>query len=423
MALPFLYGSIPRGFPRGVHFRVGPDVSADPSEHMLDAQGRIDRASFEGDRVTLLSRRVVTPGGGRPTFGKGGRGFALRNPANTALLFHDGRLYAMWEGGRPTEVHPGTLETLANDVPLAGARPGLPLSIGALDRLVGLGGEAVGSHPCFDTATTTTAVLLSTIARGHVNYRIAEIEKTAVVRESSFKVNGFTAVHGGLSVTRDYCVAFAPALRLDWRACLGGSIPIADCVEHLPEPTAIHLVPRRGAPALTVRAERCFVTHTVNAYQTRTGHVVVDAMAADSLAQLKKLNVEMRRFVVDTGAARVDSFCIRRGPIEFPSINPNHAGRPYAFAYASVSPWGWCKTNVDTGETLVATCGDGPHAEPTFVPRDAAAAEDDGWLVGYVLSPQGIRLCVVDARTMTLCCKLDARGANAMGLHGVFVRQ
>ena len=186
-------------------------------------------------------------------------------------------------------------------------------------------------------------------------------------------------------------------------------------------PTAIHLISRRSGALTTVYAKQCFVTHAVNAYQTRTGHVVVDAMAASSLAHLKILNVGMRRFVVDVDARSCETSIVHHGPIEFPSIHPDHVGRVYRFAYAAVSPWGWCKMDVDTGETIVASCGDGPHAEPTFVPRAGSTDEDDGWIIGYVLSNRGKRLCIVDARTMKLCCELDASGANAMGLHGLFV--
>ena len=146
-------------------------------------------------------------------------------------------------------------------------------------------------------------------------------------------------------------------------------------------------------------------------------------MASDSITSLRLLNVNMRRFIIDAKKLECETVCIDKGPMEFPSIHPSYVGRAYRFAYASAaSPWGWRKINVDTGESRVASCGDGPHAEPTFVPRPGGEDEDDGWIMGYTIVKGGKRLCIVDAKTLEMCCEFDATGANSMGLHGCFVR-
>lgn len=351
----------------------------------------------------------------------------LHNPANTFLMHRGGRLFSLWEGGHPVEVDAETLETISVGVRVADARRGAPVStdVGALDSLLGLGGEAVGSHPVVDVASGRTVLLLSTVTPSRVKYRIAEIDDAGdVIRQRSLAIEGFTAVHGGMALTRDYYILFSPSLSLDLNKFFSGTVSVADCVGQRPgEPTAIHLIPRHPASSrvVTVQTTGCFVTHSVNAYQSRTGHVVVDVMASESLASLRKLSVSMRRFVIDAASRSFESVCISPGPMEFPAIHPGHAGLPYRFAYASAAPWGWVKLDVDTGESRVAACGDGPHAEPTFVPRPGGKDEDDGWIMGYILASAGKRLCIVDAKSMQRCCEFDATGSNALGLHGCFV--
>lgn len=271
MSLRLLQGVVPIAFPKGVHYRVGPDPTSNPDGHLLDGQGRVDRVSF-GAKVTLLSKRLVTPKDGRPTFGSGGSGFRLHNPANTSLTYHDSRLFALWEGGHPVEVHTETLETIATGVRIADARVGAPVStgIGLLDSVLGFGGESVGSHPVKDPEKGHTALLMSTVCRDCVKYRIAEIDaKGTIMHERFFSIDGFTAVHGGMALTRDYYIICAPSLALDLESYIRGKCPIADCVSQLEgAPIAIHLIPRRStARTATVLAAGCFVTHSVNAYQ------------------------------------------------------------------------------------------------------------------------------------------------------------
>ena len=142
----------------------------------------------------------------------------------------------MWEGGLPVEVHAETLETIAQHFQIAGAKVGLPVSSGfaTIDSVMGLGGEAVGSHPVTDRAAGITAVLMSTITHAQMLYRIAEIDRRGKIkRQRSFTVKGFTAVHGGISMTRDFYVVFAPSLSLGLGSYAMGNCSVADCVSQV----------------------------------------------------------------------------------------------------------------------------------------------------------------------------------------------
>lgn len=282
-------------FPPGWYARNGLDLGDKLLAHPLDAVGRVDRVAFPaplGNRqreAILESKRVDVPSGGRGMFGSGTQfGFSVQNTANTSLFRHGERLFAMWEGGLPTELDDFTLRTLGHSH-IAGARGGLPVTTGhaVLDVHLGMGGDAVSAHPLVDPMSGRAVLLLSSINvdASAVNYRIVELQPDdmGVERERLLHVPGFTHVHGGMFITRDYYILITPCMSLDIRGYVCGQ-PMADCIIHQQHaPTTLHVIPRcPGGSARSYEMPRCFVTHGVNAYQTYDA-IVIDAMVADCL--------------------------------------------------------------------------------------------------------------------------------------------
>ena len=480
-ALPILRGAIPVTFPPGWYARNGLDLGHALVDHPLDAGGFVDRVTFppaigaEPRVATLQTARVRVEPGGRGMFGSGNQfGFTVQNAANTSLFRHGGRLFAMWEGGLPTELEEPTLHTLGH-ARFAGARRGLPVTTGCafVDVRLGLGGDAVSAHPVMDPVTGRAVVLLSSIGLSRepvVQYRILELHPHSVAaeRERLLSVSGFTHVHGAMFVTRDFYILITPCMSLDARSYVMGHA-MADCIRHEHAPTTLHVIPRDAAgQARSYEMPRCFVTHGVNAYQTY-GTIVVDAMVADCLPhptakQRMMPDVRMRRIVLyeqspeakgcdlflhkkpkkaggargtwpfqacvprlgggrrlKTGHASLEMRDMYCGPVEFPCMNPRFVGRVYRFAYMTADPWGWVKVDVTTGRTWHVCCMDGPHLEPAFVPRSPEAAEDEGWIVGFVLRAGRSVFCIVDAQRMKVVCVMDAAEANQIGLHGFYV--
>jgi len=228
-------------------------------------------------------------------------------------------------------------------------------------------------------------------------------------------VEGFTAVHGGFAVTKDFYALFAPALSLDtWRFARGGAM--ADCVSQETTGTRLVVVDRysRAAPEVLNLDSDVFVTHIANAYQSGRD-LVIDAVTSGSLESLRAgRDVRLVRF--ETSAGAVSTRVLHTGPLEFPVMSPNEKGHPYRFVYACATPWGWIKQDVQTSQTWTVSCCNGPHTEPVVV-----TTEDGCWLVGVAFHRSGKKLCVVDAQTMLIRCVYDARDANALGLHGMWV--
>ena len=129
--LKVISGALPDGL-RGTWIRNGPGLQGRGGfryGHPFDGDGFVTRYAFGEDGVSYRGRYVLTrellaeQAAGRPLY----RGFgtnlpggvwtnALRmrfkNAANTSVMAHAGRLFALWEGGWPHELDPETLETV-----------------------------------------------------------------------------------------------------------------------------------------------------------------------------------------------------------------------------------------------------------------------------------------------------------------------
>lgn len=116
---------------RGTFFRIGPgryEVGGHAFGHAFDGDGMLHSITFGEAGVHYRNRFVQTPkyrdetaaqaivhrslghnvpGGFRKNIGK-----LPANCANTNVMWHGGHLLALWEGGRPYELDPATLETI-----------------------------------------------------------------------------------------------------------------------------------------------------------------------------------------------------------------------------------------------------------------------------------------------------------------------
>jgi len=116
---------------RGTFLRIGPGrnrIGGQKFGHWFDGDGMLHAATFRDDGVHYRNRYVRTPkylketaaqrivmrsfghnapGGWRKNIGK-----PPANCANTSMVWHAGKLLCLWEGGRPWEVEPHSLNTV-----------------------------------------------------------------------------------------------------------------------------------------------------------------------------------------------------------------------------------------------------------------------------------------------------------------------
>ena len=171
-------GTIPAELIGGVLYRNGPGLferGGREYNHMLDGDGYVLRFEFVDARTARFASKFVRTEEFaaeesaddvlyRGTFGTMRTGGPLRNAldlhqknlANTNILAWGGKVYALYEAGRPVELDPETLETIGEDDLDGRVNKGMFVSVGAGEKVesaLGIGGKAFTAHPHVDPNT------------------------------------------------------------------------------------------------------------------------------------------------------------------------------------------------------------------------------------------------------------------------------
>lgn len=403
----------------GVLYRNGPALLGSHGkryDHLFDGDGGITAVRFGGGRAEGAVRLVQTAGlaaeraAGRRLFGAYGTASAglprpipflrVKNAANTSVLLWGGRLFALWEGGRPTEVDPHTLRTY-----------------GQTD----LGGTVLGTfsaHPHYVASRDASYNFGLRYGRDCL-LSIYELPRLGrAKRIKTLALAGPTMMHDFIATDR-HLVFFAPPLRLNMLRAMLGLGSYASNLSWRPElGTEIIVVPIDD-PDRTVRIEAppFYQWHFANAYD-RDGRVVVDFIhyrdfsTSQWLAEITQgapssmWGSTLMRAELDLTRATAALSPLWEHPVEFPRIDPRRCGRQHRFlwmvahANAAASAQGPAdrivRFDTASGDVRWAHRDPGEYAsEPVFVPRPNATAEDDGWALVKVYDSRSHRSAVV----------------------------
>lgn len=450
-------GTIPPEL-NGAYFRNSADPTYPPllgRDIFLNGDGMVHSVRFENGHADLKTRYVRTEKfalerqARRALFG------AYRNPftdlpevagrdnntANTSIMWHHGKLYALKESGRPYELDPATLATL-----------------GERDFNGQLKRKTFTAHPKYDPETGEC------IAFSYNNQGVAskEIEvytlnaAGAFTRTESFEAPYCSMVHDFL-VSRHHIAFVICPMVCDWeRVKKGEPYWHWDNTKQ----TQVGIFPRKeGVKA--IRWYTCPVvamqTHTFNAWEEyvnggTTLHLDHFVTGSGWLSQFPDLhNPDAKekppfgeRWSFDLSGPQ-DQFTIRRlinhiG--EMPVIDPRFAmKRATQFYFGTHNPalgpmldWGpkgppfTCLGHYDEAQDKLDFYYAGPDSspeEPYFVPRSPDAPEGDGWMLAMVgrRAENRTDLVILDARhlsagpvaTIKFPCRVHE------GFHGIWV--
>ena len=390
-------GEIPAGL-EGAFYRNGPNPQFDPSDdyHWFGGDGMIHAFFVEGGKVRYRNRYVRTPkwevenAAGRQLFGTFGNPMTTdpsvlgqdSGLANTNILWHAGRLLALEEGHKPFELDPLTLR-----------------SRGYVDQYRG----RVTAHPKvdFDTGEMTwfgyssgEMPLNATVSYG-VTSGAGE-----VLRRDDFEAPYSSMVHDFLVTKAHVLFPILPLSGSLQRAMSGGPAYAWE-----PEKGAFVGVMARNAAVETIRwfeIDVCYVFHPMNAWEegTRIFADVMEYPAAPLFpnADGSRGQNTAARLVRWTFDLASDSNRIKREPLddltgEFPRFDERRAGLAYRhgwFAANSRAPSDLrfdaiAHLDLAAGKRVTYDLAPGDATgEPIFVPRSAAAAEGDGWVLSVV---------------------------------------
>ncbi len=423
----------------GSFFRNGPGLferNGQRYRHWFDGDGFLQRWSIDRTGVQYRGRFVGThkyeteQESGTfviPTSGGGIRpkaslvGTDSTNPSNTSVIEVNGELWALWEGGSAVRVDPVSLQTKGY-ADLGNATKGVPFSahprVGADGRMWNVG--SLGSRVVLyrlDRSGKLDKVALQSLGDEGYIHDFVLTGRSIVVVQCSTRSDGSRSVENG-SFGSLRGVAGKPM-----------RVHVFDC-------ETLEPIRQAELPA-------GFAFHFGNGWEDSAGTISFDIchdVNGDNMLEFFKpmqggfpnwQSASYRVTLPKAGAARFERLLER---VEFPRINPafNSRRNRYVFACCISDPASadWfdaiAKLDVDNGHSQYFRYG--PEwlvEEHVFVPRPAASAEDDGWLVGTALNwkRQQSALTIFDARH-------PGRGFMArawldktvpLGLHGNFV--
>jgi all-trans-8'-apo-beta-carotenal 15,15'-oxygenase len=413
-------GRLPEGL-AGTLYRNGPaknEVGGTPYAHLFDGDAMLSQFTLDGrggvryrNRYVRTTHYLKERSADKPLM----RGYgqqkpggplanAFRTPANTAnisVTWHAGHLLALWEGGRPWELDPDTLETM-----------------GEYDFDGELkGGYSYSAHPTWDPATGD--LFNFGIQFGpRTKLRTYRVDRNGGLHHLQTVPLPFATLNHDCALTRRYMVFVIDPLVLSLPRFLLGFESLDSAIKFdARRPTQIVLVPRDGGAPRIAECDAFFHYHINNAFEDGDD-VVLDLV---SYPDYDNIHRSLRKFK-DSAFDGIDTklWRMRVSPsdqitteevfsanCEFPQHDWRRTTSAHRFAYMAADTTidgtfdAVVKVDHETGAATTHALGAGQVAgEPIFVPRSADAAEDDGWLLSVVYSAaeHRSRLVVLDAR-------------------------
>ncbi len=380
LTLPCALGSVPPDL-AGVLFRNGPgrlERGGVPYGHPFDGDGHIVRLAFDQGQVHYTNRFVRTRGfvaeeaAGRILF----RGFGtnrpgglfanllrlnFKNTANTNVIWHGGRLLALWEGGLPHRLDPRTLETLGTEDFDGRLRNPFSRIERALAPYL-----PFSAHPHLDADTgdlynfgmifgaRSRLILYRVAADGALGQpRVHELERLSFVHD--------------FALTGRYLVFLLPHADFDIpRAILGLASPVASLKIATDRPLEALLIPRDGGPAIHLEAGPGFVFHIAQGHDREDGTLVLDVVrypeypAFDRLESLfaddgPAVMPRLERLLLDPGSRTCRTEALSDRGAELPRMTPETRDGTPPIIYSlgappdRRAPYLTCIQRLDTG--------------------------------------------------------------------------
>ncbi|GKY91431.1 hypothetical protein MPSEU_000115400 [Mayamaea pseudoterrestris] len=437
-------------------FKVGNDLVL----HPFDADGMLRAVTFKDGKAWFRNRFVETTGYlrekqankilHRGVFGTrkspswtNVMDVNLKNVANTHVLYHNDRLYCLWDAGAPVEVDPLTLKTINPHVTHYGDR--------------------FGAHYKEDPRTKTICSfgLHPGLPNPNNNHRLVVVEHSAhgkLLHRQEYTLPGLAMGHD-MALTDRYYVFLHPPCKMDLADFLLGRKGPAQCTQFDPTgSTTAWLIPRGGGPEIGIQLPLppVFCTHVSNAFENDQGHIVVDAVVADSMKicdgnsgveQTRPIWEDMNfddypafrlvRYTLDPVTRKLVSSRVLSGDtghLDFPIMHPENAGQPYKYVYCNTGasadknapPQGLAKFDVETGKLLEKWLPEPDEylSEVVIAPKGNAIAEDDVYLVATLIhSNANSKVVVFDGSDITRgpIGQAQLRQRLPHALHGSFL--
>jgi all-trans-8'-apo-beta-carotenal 15,15'-oxygenase len=307
-------------------------------------------------------------------FGNALRG-RVKNTANTSVLSWQGRLFALMEAGKPTEIDPHDLRTL-----------------GETD----LDGTIVSwfsAHPHRVASRRTTYNFGLEIGRQPRLHVYALPDQGAAERLTEIDLDGPVMLHDFVA-SDDHLIFFVSPVRIDVPRALLALRDFGDMLTWRPEMgTEVIVVPiDHPCAAVRFRTDAFFQWHFANAFRHGRG-LIVDYVRYPDLGSFYELGRpadgpglppslaagRYHRAVIDLDRLRLTSQPLWDQPCEYPRVHPRVEGGPHRYTWLTLGDMAGIGRLDDRGEMAEHRLPRHQRAsEPVFVPRAGGRDESDG---------------------------------------------
>jgi carotenoid cleavage dioxygenase-like enzyme len=371
-----VHGAIPREL-SGLYLRNGPNPRSGTSSHWFFGDGMVHGVALGDGAVRWYRNRWVRT----RTFLEnaalllpGGNVDRTTGPANTHVIEHAGRIFALVESSFPTEMT-RELET-----------------VGVCDFGRKLS-TAMTAHPKRCPRTGELHFFGYGFLPPYLTYHVLDAHGR-LVRSEEIMVAGPTMIHD-FAIT-DSCVIFMDLpVCFDLERAMRGSMPYRWNDDY---GARVGVMPRDGTGRDTrwFEVDPCYVFHTMNAFDDCDGNVVVDVARYDTLWRDSADHFDkarLHRWVFDVKSGRVAEAPLDDRAIEFPRVDERRVGGEHRYGYAVANPGGGVhqhptkllKYDLRSGRVDEHDFGPGRvPAEGVFAPACEEAEEDEGWVLTYV---------------------------------------
>ena len=304
----------------------------------------------------------------------------IKNPGNTHVLHWQGRLFALYETDRPTELSAEDLTTLGET---------------DLDGVV-VRAFSAHYHRCPRRRATYNFGVRYT-ARGEPLVDLFELPDEGPARLLATHQLALGVIHDFI-VTPRYLVLLAPPIAVRTvRYLLGRGSVYDNLVWDPARGTEVLIVPiDEPTRAFRFTVEPIMLWHYANAFE-RDGEVVVDYVRYPRFTNDRGFDDfftdgSLHRLTLRPRAGAGRSVELSGRSCEFPRVG-DVDGEPYRHAYVVAHTGrggrgrinGLLRVDVETGRELLVDLGPQQFAsEPVFAPRPGARREDDGYLLTQV---------------------------------------
>ncbi len=398
-----LIGTIYRNGP-GVFTRGGVRIA-----HLFDGDGAIAATRFSHAEAEGAVRFVQTRarereerkqrwlyGGYKQSFQRPIREVLLgrsKNPANTGVLLHQGKLFALCEAGKPIELHPDELSTLGEE---------------------DFGGviQTFNAHPKRVVSRAATYSIGVRLGRTH-QIDILEVPDFGCARRLATLPAGTVGMVHDFAVTERHLILFIPPQRVKLLSMLLRNRGLVDAIDWDQSAGTEIVTISLDAPdqVRRFRTESFYMEHVANAYEEKDGEIVIDFTRYENLATFENLvqplvhlrvgaplSMSLSRMRLAASCKSATFETLLGESCELPHTANAHRGKRHNVTYLAGQPDSERPYDAFTSTLKIDHLHnrverffhgkDTAGGEPIFVPRPNAKDEDDGYLLVPVFDPK-----------------------------------